>query len=50
MYSCVLECEFADLVGCFGCYCVTPVTLFIIRNEYEWERVEWGAYSRQGAY
>ena len=26
MYSC----EFIDLVGFFGCYCLTPVTLFII--------------------
>ena len=32
MYSCfffVCVCEFIDLVVFFGCYCVTPVTLFI---------------------
>ena len=23
-------CEFIDLVGFFGCYCLTPVPLFII--------------------
>ena len=30
MYSCFIWCEFIDLVGFFGCYCVTPVnsTLF----------------------
>ena len=27
MYSCVFWCELIDLVGFFGCYCVTPVTL-----------------------
>ena len=32
MYSCVFCCEFIDFVGVFfGCYCLTPVTLFIIR-------------------
>ena len=30
MYSCFLFwCEFIDLVVFLGCYCVTPVTLFI---------------------
>ena len=33
MYSCVFWCEFIDLVGFFGCYCLTPVTLFIIRSK-----------------
>ena len=33
MYSCVLWCEFIDLFGFFGCYCLTPVTLFIIRSK-----------------
>ena len=28
MYSCVFWCELIDLVGLFGCYCVTPVTRF----------------------
>ena len=34
MYSCVLWCEFIDLVVFLGCYCLTPiiVTLFIIRR------------------
>ena len=27
MHCCVLWCEFIDLVGFFGCYCLTPVTL-----------------------
>ena len=27
MYSCVFWCEFIYLVGFFGCYCLTPVTL-----------------------
>ena len=31
IYSCVFWCEFIDLVGSFGCYCVTSVTPFIIR-------------------
>ena len=32
MYSCVFCCEFIDFVGVFfGCYCLTPVSLFIIR-------------------
>ena len=32
MYSCVFCCEFIDFVGFFfGCYCLTPVTLFILR-------------------
>ena len=30
MYSCVFWCEFIDLVGFFW-YCLTPVTIFIIR-------------------
>ena len=29
MHFCVFRCEFIDLVGFFGCYCLTPVTLFI---------------------
>ena len=33
MYSCVFWCEFIDLVGFFGCYCLTPVPLFIIRSK-----------------
>ena len=33
MYSCVFWCEFIDLVGFFGCYCLNPVTLFIIRKQ-----------------
>ena len=33
MYSWVFWCEFIDLVGLFGCYCLTPVTLFIIRSK-----------------
>ena len=33
MYSCVFWCEFIDLVGFFGCYCLTTVTLFIIRSK-----------------
>ena len=32
MYPCVFWCGFIDLVGFFGCYCLTPVTLFIIRG------------------
>ena len=32
MYSFVVWCEFIDLVGFFGCYCLTSVTLFIIRS------------------
>ena len=31
MYSCVFWCKFIDQIGFFGCYCLTPVTLFIIR-------------------
>ena len=31
MYSCLFWCEFIDLVEFFYCYCMTPVTLFIIR-------------------
>ena len=27
MNCCVFWCEFIDLVGFFGCYCLTPVTL-----------------------
>ena len=27
MHCCVFWCEFIDLVGFFGCYCLTPVTL-----------------------
>ena len=34
MYSCVFWCEFIDLVGFFGCYCLTPVTLY--------EESDWG--------
>ena len=30
MYSFVIWFEFIDLVGFFGCYCLTSVTLFII--------------------
>ena len=30
MYSCVFRFEISDLVVFFGCYCLTPVTLFII--------------------
>ena len=33
MYSCVFGSEFIDLVGFFSCYCLTPVTLFIIRSK-----------------
>ena len=57
MYSCVFWCEFIDLVGCFGCYCLVPVPLFIIQ---EWPPVismfflpwmansrEWGLWSCQ---
>ena len=33
MYSCVFWCEFIDLVGFLGCYCLNPVTLFIIRSK-----------------
>ena len=33
MYSCVFGSEFIDLVGFFGCYCLPPVNLFIIRSE-----------------
>ena len=29
MYSCVFWCEIVDLLGCFGCYCLIPVTFFI---------------------
>ena len=32
MYFCVFWCEFIDLVLFFYCYCLTPVTLFIIRS------------------
>ena len=28
MYSCVFWCELIDLVGFFGCYCLTLVILF----------------------
>ena len=31
MYSCVFWRKFIDQIGFFGCYCLTPVTLFIIR-------------------
>ena len=31
MYSCVFWCKFIDQIGFFGCYCLTPVTLFTIR-------------------
>ena len=27
MYSCVFWCKFIDLVGFFGYYCLTPLTL-----------------------
>ena len=30
LYSCNFWCEFIELVGFFGCYCLTPVTLFMI--------------------
>ena len=33
MYSCVFWYEFIDLVGFLGCYCLNPVTLFIIRSK-----------------
>ena len=33
MQSFVLWCEFIDLVSLFGRYCLTPVTLFIIRSK-----------------
>ena len=33
MYSCVFWREFVDLVGFLGCYCLNPVTLFIIRSK-----------------
>ena len=33
MFSCVFWCEFIDLVGFFGCYCLTPVTLILIRSK-----------------
>ena len=33
MYSCVFWCEFIDLVGFLGCYCLNPVTFFIIRSK-----------------
>ena len=33
MCSCVLWCEFIDLLVFFGCHCLTPVTLFIIRSK-----------------
>ena len=29
VYSSVFWCQFIDFVGFFGCYCFTPVTLFI---------------------
>ena len=32
MFSFVFWCEFIDLVGFFGCYCLTHVNLFIIMN------------------
>ena len=32
MYSCVFWCEFIDLVDFLGCYCLNPVTLYIIRK------------------
>ena len=34
MYRCVFWCELTHLVGFFGCYCLTPVTLFIIHGVY----------------
>ena len=33
MYSCVFWCEFIDLLVFFGCYCLTPAPLFIIRSK-----------------
>ena len=36
MYSCVFWCEFLDLVGFFGCYCVycyCVITLYLIRSK-----------------
>ena len=36
MFSCVFWCEFIGLVEFFGCYCVTPVTLFTIRTFGAW--------------
>ena len=33
MYSCVFWCEFIDLLAFFGCYCLTPAPLFIIRSK-----------------
>ena len=38
MYSCVFWCKFIDLVGFFGCYCLNPVTLFIIRKKSSTEK------------
>ena len=32
MYCCVFWCEFNDLVNFYGCFCLTAVTLFIIRK------------------
>ena len=32
-YSCVFWREFIDLIGFFGCYCLTPNTLYIIRSK-----------------
>ena len=37
MYSC----EFIDLVGFFGCYCLTPVTLFITL------RINWWIHTKK---
>ena len=33
MYSCVFWCEFIDLVGFFGCYCLTRV-IEVFHTEY----------------
>ena len=31
--TCVFGSEFIDLVVFFGCYCLTPASLFIIRSK-----------------
>ena len=32
VYSCVFWCEFIDLVGFLGCYCLTPVTVLTLSS------------------
>ena len=32
MYCCVFWCKFNDLDNFYGCFCLTPVTLFIIQK------------------